>query len=167
MLIAVDTNVLFDQIFCEADVMDALDVIGRRLHPRFIVTPTVLHELAFKADDEAECEEDREVAVQVLESLLEWGYEPLNFIPVGHGIVEQIGFKLRSAGVLPDVEENDSYVIAEAALTGCAMLLSSDWHMLDAQQHPQFRPILKGCDVEGDNLVIARPRTIVRQYFNT
>ncbi len=95
----------------------------------------------------------------------EWGYEPLNLIPVGKGITEQISFKLRSRGVIPGEEENDASLTAEAALIGCDMLLTSDAHLLDAQGHPEFRAILKSCDVAGENIVIAKPRTIVSRFF--
>ena len=89
----------------------------------------------------------------------------MNVIPVGQGIVEQIGFKLRVAGCLPDDEENDASIIAEAALIGCAMLLSADRHLLEAPDHDGFRQILKECDVAGDSIVIAKPHAIVEKFF--
>ncbi len=47
MLIAVDTNVLLDQALGDEDVLDALNLIRERLqNARFIITPTVLQELA-------------------------------------------------------------------------------------------------------------------------
>jgi hypothetical protein len=45
------------------------------------------------------------------------------------------------------------------------MLLTSDAHLLDAQAHPEFRGILKSCDVAGENIVIAKPRAIVSRFF--
>lgn len=165
MLIAVDTNVLLDQALDEADVLDAIETIRTRLpQAQFVVTPTVLEEIAFQLDDEAE--EAREAAGKVLQCLIPWGYEPLNVIAVGLGITEQISFKLRSRGIVPDEEQNDAAIIAEAALLGCAMLLSSDSHLLEAGAHPQFHPLLQECSVDGDGLVIARPREIVRRFFH-
>ena len=87
-------------------------------------------------------------------------------MPVGNGIVEQIGLKLRMAGIVPDEEENDASIIAEAALIGCEILLSSDSHLLEAQEHPDFRQTLKDFDVEGA-IVIARPKTIVQKFFRS
>jgi hypothetical protein len=165
VLIATDTNVLLDQAIGDGDVFDALSVLRKRLpKSKFIVTPTVLEELAWQADNGSTAEK-RMAAVTALGKLIEWGYEPLNLIPVGNGIIEQISFKLRSSGVIPEEEENDASVIAEAALIGCSMLLSSDTHMIEAQENPKFLEVLKESHVEGDKLVIAKPRTIVRKFY--
>jgi hypothetical protein len=116
---------------------------------------------------EGDTEEARKAALKALSSLHKWGYDPLNVVPVGHGIVEQISFKLRTAGIIPDEEENDASIVAEAALIGCQVLLTSDSHLLDAQQDPEFRETLKDFDVEGGGIVIARPRTIVQRFFRS
>jgi hypothetical protein len=79
----------------------------------------------------------------------------MNLIPVGHGVVEQIGFKLRLRGIIPEEEKNDSYIIAEAAVLGCSILLSFDVHMLEAQENDALRRCLADCDVEGHDLAIA------------
>ncbi len=124
MLVAVDTNVLLDQAVGDADVIEAISIIQKRLkNVKLNVTPTVLHELAW-AVDHAEESETREAALQALAHLQEWGYQALNVIPVGHGIVEQISLRLRMARILPDEEQNDASLIAEAALIGCRILLS-------------------------------------------
>jgi predicted nucleic acid-binding protein len=165
VLIAVDTNVLLDQALGDEDVLDALSVIRERLqNSRFIVTPTVLQELAWIADN-GDTAEEKKAASKALGNLREWGYEPLNVVPVGNGIVEQIGLKLRIEGVVPEEEENDACIIAEAALIGCAMLLSSDTHLLEAQENRDLGQVLTDCDVEGDRLVIGSPRTIVQKFF--
>jgi rRNA-processing protein FCF1 len=165
LLIAVDTNVLLDQALDDADVLDALQVIRERLSgARLIVTPTVLEELGKQADEDTDPER-RAVAGRVLDCMIAWGYEPWNVIPVGKGITEQISFKLRRHGVIPDEEENDASLTAEAALIGCEILLTSDAHLLEAQENPRFREILKGCDVVGENIAIATPRGIVNRFF--
>ena len=165
MLLAVDTNVLLDQALQNADVLDALEIIRERLHEaRFIVTSTVLEELARIAFHGATAE-GRKAAEIALRSLISWGYEPLNIIPVGKGIAEQISFKLRSRGIIPDEEQNDAAIIAEAALIGCSILLSSDGHLIEAAKHPRFYALLEECSVEGDKLLIARPREIVRRFY--
>ncbi len=64
-----------------------------------------------------------------------------------------------------DEEQYDAAIVAEAALIGCAILLSSDGHLLEAAKHPRFYPLLQECSVEGDKLVIAKPREIVRRYY--
>ena len=165
MLIAVDTNVLIDHSNDDDDVMDAVATIGRRLPAaRLVVTPTVIQELAalYEKGDRSE----QKAAKKALIRMREWGYEPLNLVAVGHGIVEQIGLTLRLKNVLPNEETNDGYVIAEAALLGAKILLSADAHMLDAQKHPLFRKILRDSDVDGDDLVVASPRQVVRRFFH-
>ncbi len=165
MLLAVNTNVLLDQALGDADVLDAMEVIRERLtEARFIVTSTVIEELsrlAFRGDTDGE----RAAAATALQSMTAWGYEPLNIIPVGKGIAEQISFKLRSRGIIPEEEQNDAAIVAEAALIGCFILLSSDAHLLDAQKHPRFYPLLQECSVDGDKLIIAGPREIVRRFY--
>jgi predicted nucleic acid-binding protein len=165
LLIAADTNILLDQAVGSEDVLGALDVIRERLpEAKFIVTPTVLEELGYQMQS-GEAEAERDAARTALSNLLAWGYQPLHVSPVGRGITEQIGWKLRAKGIVPAEEENDAYVIAEAALLGCSILLSSDHHLLDAQENPLFRDLLRECDVDGESLVIATPRKIAGQFF--
>lgn len=159
MLIAVDTNVLLDQALDDEDVWDAIQTIQKRLpQAKLIVPPTVLEELgmAFAAGTS----EDKKTAHKALSCMRKWGYEPLNVIPVGKGIAEQVSYNLRSAQVLPDEEVNDSFVIAESAIIGCAILLTSDHHLLEAQAHPNFRQILADAHLKGEKLTIATPRKI-------
>jgi len=164
VLIAVDTNVLLDQAVADEDVLDALAVIRDRLpNGTFCVLPTVLEELGHQlvGGDSAE----QQAAETALSCLREWGYQPINVVAVGKGITEQIAFKLRSRGVLPDEEINDGFIIAEAAIIGCDLLLSSDGHLLAAQENPLLLETLRDSHVDGDRLVIGSPRTIVRRFF--
>jgi predicted nucleic acid-binding protein len=166
VLIAVDTNVLLDLANDEPDVIDAVETIRLRLKAaKFIVPPTVLHELAglYERGDAHE----KRAAERALSCLREWGLEPLNLIAAGHGIVEQIGFTFRTKGILPEEEMNDSLIIAEAALLGCKILLSADAHLQAAQAHEKFRTVLMESETDGDDLIIATPRCIVRNFFPT
>lgn len=165
MLVAVDTNVLLDEEQGDEDVLDALSVIRDRISAAsFVVTPTVLHELAYAAGEGDSVEKKRRAA-GALQKMLSRGYQPLNLIPAGHGIVEQIGFKLRAQNILPEEEENDAFIIAEAALIGATILLSSDAHMLAAQESGKLKRLLGECSVEGDSLLIAKPREIVSKFM--
>lgn len=98
---------------------------GRAQVPRFVVLPTVLQELAYLAD-KGKTKAVRELTMTALQSLLSWGFEPLDLKPVGHGIVERIGDEIRRQGLLPDEERNDSRIIAEAALCECDFLVPPD-----------------------------------------
>ena len=161
MLIAVDTNVLLDLALGVETIIDAIETIRKRLPSvRFVVPPTVLQELAllFQTGD---TERQRKAAHLALISLREWKLEPLNLVPVGHGIVERIGDALRNEGLIPVAERNDSFVIAEAALIECGILLSSDAHLRNAD-FAKLSVLLQGFHVGAP--IIATPREIVRKF---
>src|SRR5205814_311599 len=94
-----------------------------------IVPPTALHETALNATRGTSARK-REAALAALARLRsDWNFEPVNLVPVGHGIVEHIADTLRERGLIPAAERNDSFVLAEAALLGCRVLLTSDEHL--------------------------------------
>jgi hypothetical protein len=104
------------------------------------------------------------LALKVLQNLLKWGFKPVNVIPVGNGIVEETARKIRAAGLLPDEEINDSYIIAEAALANVNLLLSSDGH-LKFIDHVKLKEILDGCDLA--DTVIFSPAKIVKDFYDS
>jgi len=73
-----------------------------------------------------------------------------------------LSLKLRGAGLLPETEVNDSFILAEAALLGCGLFLTSDSHFtgLDFQR---LALELKASDVSVP--VIGRPRDVVRRFW--
>jgi hypothetical protein len=79
-------------------------------------------------------------------------------MPVGHGIVE----RLRSAGLLPAEEINDSFLVAETALLDGRLLLSCDQH-LRGMDHRQLGLVLLEFDLSGP--VIATPGEVVKKFF--
>jgi predicted nucleic acid-binding protein len=162
MLIAVDTNVPLDLASGDDDVMDALGVLRQRIKAaRLISPPTVNLELAYLSQfaDESEV---KTAAQSALRSLWrKWKIEPVNLVPVGHGIVEVIGAKLRSEKLIPSEETHDSFILAEAALLGCGILLTSDAH-LRGMDFQRLSLLLQGFDVAAP--VIATPREIVRKF---
>jgi predicted nucleic-acid-binding protein len=129
--IAVDTNVLLDLAAEDETVLDCFATIRKRIPAcQFVVLPTVIIELTDIA--ESGIEDDRKLALKAFSNLLNpWKFVPLNYIPVGHGIVEQIGQKLRDKGLIPENEAHDSFIVAEAALCGVTILISSDAHIKD------------------------------------
>ena len=162
MLFAVDTNVLFDLASGVDAVADAVAAIRQRIKSaRFIVPPTALQEIAFDATRGSTAKK-REVAQATLLRLrAEWNFEPVNLVPVGHGIVERIADTMRQRDLLPVAERNDSFVLAEAALLGCAVLLTSDEHLrgIDFQS---LTLLLQDFHVSAP--IIATPREIVRKF---
>jgi predicted nucleic acid-binding protein len=162
-LIAVDSNVLLDRANDDELVLDALDTVRRRLPAcEFIVTPTVIEEIVLKAE-RGDTPLDRRLARRVLASLVEpWGFRPLSFIPVGRGIVAEIARQLRRQGLIPDSEMNDSLIVAEAALIGATLLVSSDAHLKDLD-YARLKLVLDAADVATP--LVASPFKIVNQFF--
>ena len=89
------------------------------------------------------------------------GFEPLNLVPVGHGIVERIAGEIRHKDLLAAEKMNDSLIIAEAALLECRMLLSGDAH-LRGVDFQRLTLLLQDFHVAAP--VIATPREIVRKF---
>ena len=162
MLIAADTNVLMDLAAEVESVWDAVEVLRRRVRSaRLVVLPTVIQELRFIARD-GETEEDVRLAFRALQNLTRWGFEPVNFLPVEFGITERIAARPRRKNLLPESEVNDSFILAEAALLGCGMFVSSDRHFT-ALDFQLLTLELKACDVSVP--AIASPQDIVRKFY--
>lgn len=165
MPIAVDTNVLLDCADGNDDVLDALDTFRKRLrNQELVATTTVVQELAMAARKEGDV---GELALCALQHLLAWGVRPLDLLSVEHAIAEQIGLKLRLAGLVPPEEIHDSLIIAEAAVSGCTILLSSDEHLLAAGRNAEATlwAVLEQCHTQVTRLVIAKPADIARRFF--
>jgi predicted nucleic acid-binding protein len=162
-LVAVDTNVLLDRANNDELVIDALGTIRRRLSGcELIVTPTVVEEIVLKAE-RGDTPLDRRLARRVIASLVDpWGFRAMSFIPVGRGIVAEIARQLRRQQLIPDTEMNDSLILAEAALVGATLLLSSDVHIKDLD-YARLKLVLDAADV--DTPLVASPYKIVHQFF--
>jgi len=162
MLIAVDTNVPLDLAERVEDVVDALAVIRRRIKGvRLITPPTINLELAYLGQfaDEETLKANAQTALRSLFSI--WKLRPVNLIPAGHGIVAAIASKIRANRLLPDEEEHDAIILAESALLGCSILLTSDGHLrgIDFQR---LKLLLQDSHVTAP--IIATPREIVRKF---
>jgi predicted nucleic acid-binding protein len=162
MLLAVDSNVPLDLTEGVEDVTDALGIIRERIQgARLVAPPTVNLELAYLSQfaDEADVQAAAQTALRSLWS--RWRIEPVNLVPAGHGIVEVIASKVRALGLLPAEETHDALIVAEAALLGCGILLTSDAH-LRGVDFQRLTLLLQGFDVAAP--VIATPREIVRKF---
>jgi len=161
-LVAVDTNVLLHLAENLDDVWDALHLIQSRLDPvQIVVPPTTGQELAHLADNDPDLRL-RTIATRTFQKMVsDWKFHLMDFVPVGHGIVEQIANKLRHERLILDDEINDSVILAEAALLGCHILLTNDAHLrgIDFQR---LTLLLQEADVSVP--IIATPREIVRKF---
>jgi predicted nucleic acid-binding protein len=163
MLVAVDTNVPLDLAQGVGDVADALAVIHERIAgARLIAPPTVVLELAYLCEfaDEADVRATAQTALRSLAS--KWKIQPVNLVPVGHGIVDAIAEKIRAQELLPDEETHDALILAESAVLECPMLLTSDAHLREID-HERLALLLNASHVASP--IIATPREIVRKFF--
>jgi predicted nucleic acid-binding protein len=160
--VAVDTNVLLDLADGKENVWEAVDTIRQRLSGvQFVVPPTVVQELTWIVEHGDTARECRLALTAAQKLVPEWQFVPLNLIPVGHGITDQIAGELRRKGLLPDEEVNDSLIVAESALAACKILLSSDTHVATIPAD-KLALILAEADVE--TVLISRPRDIARKF---
>jgi rRNA-processing protein FCF1 len=160
--VAVDTNFLLDLALPKDRAHDTIEIIRKRVQGvEFIIPPTVLDEIQF-ISEQGLVKADRDLATAAARNLVKvWRFRPLDFIPVGHGIVARIAETLRGPRLIPETEVNDSYILAEAALSKCSVLLTSDQHLRDADRTLLSRA-LKAADV--DVVVICTPAEIVRLF---
>jgi predicted nucleic acid-binding protein len=160
--IAVDTNVLLDLAQDDEVVLDCLATVAKRIsNSGIIVLPTVILELRniVKSGSAAETR----FATKALCSILDpWRFVPVNCVPAGHGIVEQIARKIRARGLIPEEEMHDSFIVAEAALYGVTILVSNDGHIKNIDQQ-MLKIELDTCDV--DCPLIASPWKIAHRFF--
>lgn len=161
-LVGVDTNFLLDLAVPKDKAHDTVEIIRRRVAGvEFLVPPTVLDELGYisrHGDSVAE----RALATTALQELVSvWRFRPLDFIPVGHGIVDAVARKLRDQQLIPAKEINDSYILAEAALANCTILVTADEHIRAAD--PTLLSVaLRSCDV--GVILVRTPAEILQQF---
>ena len=161
-LVAVDANVVMDLGEKSESVLDALATIRQRLRfSHIILPPTAKLELMHIARH-GDTAKERDLALKGIAAARQSRIVPVNLMPVGHGIVERVAEKLRSAELLPASEVNDSQLVAESALLGARLLLSSDAH-LRGMDFARLTIELQSFDLTAP--VIATPAEVVRKFF--
>jgi len=111
------------------------------------------------------CGEDfdkKETARRAFQLARSWKIQPAELLVNQHDAARAIGRRLRALGLLPEEEVNDGVILAEAALLGCSILLTSDDHLRSmdfARLAFELQAFQAGVPV------IATPREIVRKFF--
>ncbi|NBV23438.1 MAG: DNA-binding protein [Proteobacteria bacterium] len=161
--LAVDTNLLLDWADQTDNVLDALTVIQERLpHTDPLVPPSALDELAFLCDSGLS-QAVRQSARRAMQLLRDRPvFRPLLDLPYPTGMVEAIALEIRQKRLLPSEEVHDSFILAEAALLDCGILLTSDAH-LRGIDHEALALVLNPFDLVAP--VIATPREIASKFF--
>jgi len=160
-LVAADSNIPIDLAIPEEFALDALAIIKSRISPaRIIVPPTAFHELVFMWKHFPDALK-RQKAHRALVEMRSYGLDAVNLVPVEHGIVERVAESLERASLLPANERNDGLILAEAALLGCSILLTSDAHLrsIDFQKATL---LLRQFDLSLP--VIATPRELIAKF---
>jgi hypothetical protein len=99
-----------------------------------VLPPTAVHELHLiftHGDSPAE----RELARMALPHLLQWGIRPFDLDSTAEAICAQFVHTLFRQRLLPEDEMNDGLILAETSLAKIPMLVTSDKHLLDIDEH--------------------------------
>ena len=133
-LIAVDTCVLMDLADHHPRGWAAVKALRAKYKGcQIVVLPTVLDELQFHSEGGGPPQKKR-LSTHALKKMLDWEFQPVDFIPVQHGIIEENARHLLRKKVLPDTERNDALFLAEAGLYGCQIVLSNDAHIVNCDK---------------------------------
>jgi hypothetical protein len=161
--LAGDTNLLLDLAAGDEVVLDAVAVIDQRLpQADWLVSPSVLDELAFLTDsgDTFRLRQSARVAIQQLRSGDR--FRPILDLSFPFDFIQRLADEIRRRELVPTAEVHDSWVLAEAALLQCALLLTSDAH-LRGVDHELLTLVLNPFDLTPP--VIATPHELVRKFF--
>jgi PIN domain len=158
--LALDSNLPLDL----AEGLDAAHTFREILQERgyaLIIPPTVVTELTFKAEDK-ENPAKAALAMRALQSLREWGIQPFDLKSVGHGIAEEFSRRLIDRCLLPEEEFNDGVILAETALFGIPVLVTSDHHLLDIPGE-NLRVEFDAADLAP--VLVTHPRDLLRALY--
>jgi predicted nucleic acid-binding protein len=161
--LAGDTNLLLDLAVGDEAVLDAIAVIDQRVaQSDWLVSPSVLEGLAFlnESGDTPKLRQSARIAFQQLQSGLR--FRAMLELPFPADFIRRIASEIRQRQLVPAAELHDSFILAEAALMECAILLTSDAH-LRGVDHELLTLVLNPFDLTPP--VIATPREIVRKFF--
>ena len=167
MLIAVDTNVLMDLAAAVESVVDAVELVRRRMvGTRLIVLPTVIQELRYIAKW-GETDEHVRLAVTALQQLTGGASSRStssrgNSASPNKSVASSVSLGCCRRRKSTTRSSSVAFILAEAALLGCGLFLISDAHfaILDFQL---LTLELKASDVSVP--AIASPREILRKFY--
>ena len=161
ILLAVDTNFVMDLASASDVSFDALDVIRRRLRGAQVsATSTVIDELFHKAQNDPDFRR-RTLASKALSGMTTWDVFPVVLPGPQSLIARNIANKLLEQGIILRKERNDARILAEAAVLGCQLLLTSD---VDFRNTDSTRlKILLG-EFGFATVPIRKPKEIVREF---
>lgn len=126
--LSLDTNVLFDLADGQDFAHDFRETYQRKAYT-LVVSPTVVAELAFlREHGDAE---ERRLSSLALAGLDSWDIQVFPLADVQLDLARRLAATLIDRRLLPDDELNDAFVLAEAAVAGVPLVVSSDKHLLE------------------------------------
>jgi len=158
---AVDSNFLMDCAHPKDDALDALDVIRQRVpYARIVLTPTAFSELVHHAMDDSSLAK-RKLANAALRQIRARGVALVELGEMQTITAKRVARRLLEEEIIPPKERNDAHIVGEAAVLECPMLISSDWHVRDADRERMER-VLRECGVP--MVAVRKPWEIVRKF---
>jgi predicted nucleic acid-binding protein len=130
--LALDTNLVLDLAHgadFAHEFREAFQAAGyvRRLPP---TAARELHENCING----ETAQKRDLARLALLCLRSWGIQPLDLAALEQAVADRFAVRLLEARLLPETEFNDAVILAEAAVAGVPLLVTSDRHLLDIDE---------------------------------
>lgn len=148
---ALDVGVLIRIRDGDEDAQAAFDWLQNlRVFP--MASETVVQTLASQATEDADLD-NRDAAAKTLACLPTWGILTPQLSDLNHSIAEITAEKFLSKRALPVECEIDALIIAEAAMEGCALLITDSEEILGATAE-HLKLILLECHVS-DVLIVS------------
>ncbi len=129
--LALDTNFLLDLAANKDFAHDFKEEFSSRGYS-LLVPPTVVAELAFFASLRDALQHD--IANLALESIRAWQCQPFALSSTQLTSATSFAGRLAHASLIPDTEQNDGKILAQASLASIPLLVTSDKHLLDIDE---------------------------------
>jgi predicted nucleic acid-binding protein len=154
--LSLDTNILFDLADEEDFAHDFRETYQHKGYA-LLICPTVVAELYFFREHGGA--EEKRLAVSALGKIASWDIQVFPLTGVQLAIAGRFAAGIVARGIVPEPETNDARILAESAVAGGPLVVSSDHHLLDIDQDA-----LRDACAEADlpPVFTASPRRLLR-----
>jgi len=129
--LALDTNLLLD-LAGEKDFAHEFKEEFSSRGYALLVPPTVVAELAFFAS--LKDAPQHEIANVALEKMSVWKCQPFTLLSTQLAIAIRFAARLMEPSLIPETEQNDGKILAQASLAEIPLLVTSDKHLLNIDE---------------------------------
>ena len=130
--LSLDTSLVFD-LAEEKDFAHEFREEFQSQGYRLLLPPTARHEL-HTIFTEGASPAERDLARRALLNLRPWGIQPFDLDATAEAIAKNLARDLLSLRLIPEEEFNDGLILAESAVVGIPLLVTSDKHLLDIDE---------------------------------